>query len=116
MWVCLFAAVLWAQSLGLVHQALHAPGLQASANQALVSEEAQHSNTSDNAGTWSHLWGSGQTAECLSYDQLAQGVTFTPPVVIAQLAPPAWQARPLALDARRVNPALFDARGPPVFL
>lgn len=116
MWVCLFAAVLWVQSLGLVHQALHAPGLQSSVKPTLVATDTKHANTSDEAGIWSHLWGGGQTSECLSYDQLAQGVTFLIPVVIAQLAPPAWQAVPLGLDARRITPALFDARGPPAFL
>ena len=118
LWACLIVALLWAQSLGLIHQALHAPGLAAVASEMGAQTVLQKAPTchKEASGFWAHLWGDAQTADCLSYDQLAQGHGFTSPLMVASFALPAWVDRPVLLDARRVNPALFDARGPPTLL
>lgn len=118
LWACLIAALLWAQSLGLVHRAVHAPGLAAVDSESLAQTAPQTASPlhKEASGFWSHLWGDAQTADCLSYDQLAQGQSFTPPWVVPAFALPAWVVLPVWLDARRVNPALFDARGPPTLL
>ena len=117
LWACLLAALLWAQSLGLVHRLVHAPGMASvSEASAFVDAPTKRAAHTDLKGFWSHFWGDAQTADCLSYDQLAQGQTLSQPIAVVALALPAWLPLPLLSDARRIHPALFEARGPPVWL
>ncbi len=109
-WVSLLVAVLWTQSLGLVHKAMHAPGWWPAAQTAVDAEARPVSK----AGLLAHLGAEGSSSDCLFYDQLVQTADFraSPVVAVSQLPalPPPFVCR----DQRRINPALFEARGPPV--
>lgn len=109
-WGSLLVAVLWTQSLGLVHKAVHAPGLW-SAGQTAVDTEARPASK---AGLLAHLGSEGTSSDCLFYDQLIQTADFPAAPVLEVGLLPALPPPFVGRDQRRINPALFEARGPPV--
>lgn len=108
--VGLLLAVLWTQTLGVLHRVLHAQPARSEAPVVQVLAPA---------GVWHHLWtpvDKLSDADCLSYDQLVHGANAP---VLALIAPQTWTSLPTSpLDevARVADPALFDARGPPAVL
>jgi hypothetical protein len=109
-WLGLLAAVLCTQSLGLVHKTVHAPGLW-SAAQATVHADAR---PAPKAGLLAHLGAEATSSDCLIYDQLVQTAGFQVPPVLAVGMLPALPVPFVLRDQRRITPALFEARGPPV--
>lgn len=109
-WITLLAAVLWTQSLGLVHKTVHAPGLW-SAAQAKVDVDALANHS---AGFLAHLGAEATSSDCLIYDQLVQTAGFQAPPALTVGMLPALPVPFVLRDQRRITPALFEARGPPV--
>ena len=103
------AVALWfAGTLGLMHRALHVPGLPAAAEQAL---QVAHKHAGHQLAG---LFGDHTDAECRLYDQLSHGSAApgVPLVVLPMLLPSATFAF-LQGEAIARWVALFDARGPP---
>ena len=110
--VALLAFALWMSGLlGVMHEAVHVPGLAAVAASL---DKGSHDHHDQAGHGLASLFGAHTDAECRLYDQLAHGASAptVPAVVLPMLLPSATFAY-LQGEAIARWIALFDARGPP---
>ncbi|MFN4118212.1 hypothetical protein [Acidovorax sp.] len=119
----LLLALLWAPTLGRMHQAGHAPGLSAHAGTHVHEPAAAHVDARSQAdshahGGWlDHLWAhpaQGAAVDCLLLDQLTLGDVLHAAPLALPTAVPAPQPSPhRAHGPAGQRLAQFQARGPP---
>lgn len=125
-WVALLVlALLLAQSLGVLHGVVHAPGVPGQGAQDHFAVQARHGTDghhghpahsgADAPNLFERLFANhGEEADCRNYDQLSHGdvlTGFAPVVLPLALSPFVLSILPGLATARWH--ALFDARGPP---
>ena len=106
------AVALWiAGTLGVMHRALHVPGLPEAAAHADAGYNGVHQHADHGLGA---LFGEHTDAECRLYDQLSHGFSAPGvPLVVLPMLLPATTFAYLQGEFVARWIALFDARGPP---
>jgi hypothetical protein len=109
----LIAALLFAQTTGVLHRVAHShtslPS-QVTSAQLPSAEHVPHH--------WlSHLWGDhGQRTDCQLFDQLANVAPPAQPIALAVLASPESHSLWLAQRPQTLFERFYSAQAPPVFL